>query len=1764
LAPSGGPANGTLSFNPDGSFTYTPKAGFHGADSFTYVANDGFADSLPTTVTLNVDTAPVAVNDTYIVAPNQTLDTFEANLPGVLGNDVDADGDPLTATAFTQSGPLHGQLSFNADGSFVYTPFPGFFEPDQFTYVASDGVATSNVATVTLRPPPIGGHDTYLVAPGQSLVIPPDQAAVSGVLANDFDGAGDPLTARLQSGPSDGSLDFNADGSFTYTPKADFHGADSFTYVANDGFADSQPTTVTLNVDIAPVAVDDTYFVAPGRTLDTNFLQNFSVLNNDTDADGDPLTAQLASGLGPDNGHLDLSSDGSFVYTPRPGFEGTDSFSYYAFDGLVLSNLATVTINVAPDAPPVTTVPGDQLVQQGMNTPISGISVADADADTAGETITVVLSDATGILAATGTGVSSPGTTLTISGSLTKVNNELGTLTLLESGPGSDTIDVATSDGRGGSDDHKIAVSINSPVVVAVAISTPTSPKEGVAFDGQVATFTSSNPSDVVSSFTALVDWGDGTVEAGTVSEVNGSFAVSVPNSSHSYADEGDYTATVSVARTADGLTRTGSGTIAVAEGDVLTPLPVSLFVDPDKTVAGNVAFFSDTVASPPGDFTATIDWGDGTTSAGVVSLENGTLVVSGTHAYSAVGVDTVDVTLTENAPGRATATSSTTAYVGAVVTVGFIGSPDLITTEGTPFSGQIATFRSSNLLDTTASYTATIDWGDGTTTPGTISGGNGSFFVSAPGFQHIYADEGAYDATVTVTRGADHTSSTASGKITVLDADTLFAVIPVQAVDTSAGQPFNAVATFIDTPSISSPLSPLSPASDFTATIDWGDGTTSSGIVSGGGSGFGSGQAETFTVSGSHTYTTADRHFFTVTLTDDAPGGTTATSSGTVYVGATLGIVVDPTAGVGPPPVEHSLFSGQVATFTSTNPLDTAASYSAVIDWGDGTSAGTITQQNGGFVVSGQHTYFDDGDYPMKVTVVRTADGTASTGSSGFPIRVGDDDVLTADPPVLLAANPQFFGLVATFADSDKLSQQGDFMASIDWGDGTSTMGGVSGGGGTLAVSGSHTYAATGQYKVTATLVDDDSAGAGGRPGVLVTTMVVETLSVVLSGAAREGSTLIATPTLSGNISGSAADVTYQWMRGGSAIAGATSSTYQLTEADELSQITVQASFTDAGTGQTLNATSNPSGVVLDPPPMLSVSILGTAQENQTLQAIAVASSGDAVITYQWQQFNGTTWVNIARATGATYQVVEPNENHQLRVVARSSDPDSGNASATSAPTAAVIDVTPTISVTISGTAQEGQLLSATAIVTSDGDGGQTTYQWQELIASSWVAISGATSASFRATEPVEGRELRVKATFTDDTGQSVSATSDPTAPVVDPTPALSLTVTGIAQEGRTLTAHPHITSDADGGTTTYQWQRLIGSTWTDIVGAQASTYQVAEPDEGFELRATAIFTDDTSQTASAASAATASVIDIAPTLSVSISGTAQDGQTLNATAIANDADASISLQWQQLINGTWTDIVGATASSYLIDETNEGRRLRVSAKSADPDGGGITVNSAATAPVADPPPTLTIASSSLFVAAGGSVSLPISVAGFDADDKVSVRVAGLPIYETITDALDNKTFAGNSVSLTAAEVNSGLTLHSTYGGSGQPVDTLMVTAANTALGEFSTSPAQTITVTDPPVPSVLAGTEDRNGALQDMAGSGHDPLPNSLTALMNAGVPTPPGTAQTLDRAVALLGQYIASSFATSSAGRDEPLVADPMPASPQQSFVAPPQRL
>ena len=438
-----GVTNGTLTFNPDGSFTYTPNAGWSGNDTFTYTANDSLLASNVATVTITVNAvneAPVAVDDNYTTDEGTTL---TVSAPGVLANDDDPDGDALTAAL--DAGPGHGTLTLNPDGSFIYTPESGFSGTDSFTYTANDGTLGSATATVTItvnpvNEAPITVDDTYATDEGVTLSV-----NAPGVLANDDDPDADTLTAVLVDGVSHGTLTLNPDGSFVYTPDTDFAGTDSFTYRASDGELESATATVTITVTAVnhpPVAAGD----ACTLEQDTTHTEPApGVLANDDDPDGDDLTAVLESSVS--HGSLTLNTDGSFTYTPNAGWSGIDTFTYKAFDGELYSDVATVTITVteaANNPPEVTavTAPTDPQLP-GSLIQVTG-TFTDPDA---GDTHTATWT--------WGDGATSEGTvdeaTGTVSGSHTYT------------APGTCTITLTVTDSEGASGTGTTTVTVQTP-----------------------------------------------------------------------------------------------------------------------------------------------------------------------------------------------------------------------------------------------------------------------------------------------------------------------------------------------------------------------------------------------------------------------------------------------------------------------------------------------------------------------------------------------------------------------------------------------------------------------------------------------------------------------------------------------------------------------------------------------------------------------------------------------------------------------------------------------------------------------------------------------------------------------------------------------------------------------------------------------------------------------------------------------------------------------------------------------------------------------------------------------------------------------------------------------------------------------------------------------------------------------------------------------------------------------------------------------------
>ena len=448
------PANGTLALATDGSFTYTPDVNFNGFDSFTYHAGDGTANSNIATVTVKVNPvndAPVARDDAYSTDEDTPL-TVEA--PGVLGNDIDPEGDPLTAALI--EGPVNGSLSLAADGSFTYTPNANFNGTDSFGYTVSDGNGGTDTANVTvtvnaINDPPVATDNAYSTNEDTPLNV-----TAPGVLGNDIDPDVDPLTAVLGVGPTKGSLTLAADGSFTYIPNADFNGFDSFTYVANDGNVNSNIATVTITVDAvndAPVAVGDAYNTDEDTSLT---VAAAGVLAGDIDIDGDGLTAILVSDVS--NGMLTLNADGSFSYTPDANYTGNDSFTYLANDGTANSNIATVTVTVNPvnDAPVAT----DDAYDTDEDTPLTveAPGVLGNDIDPEGDPLTAALSEGP------------------VNGSLSLAADGSFTYTPDVNFNGSDSFTYHAGDGTANSNIATVTITVNpvndAPVAVGDAYST--------------------------------------------------------------------------------------------------------------------------------------------------------------------------------------------------------------------------------------------------------------------------------------------------------------------------------------------------------------------------------------------------------------------------------------------------------------------------------------------------------------------------------------------------------------------------------------------------------------------------------------------------------------------------------------------------------------------------------------------------------------------------------------------------------------------------------------------------------------------------------------------------------------------------------------------------------------------------------------------------------------------------------------------------------------------------------------------------------------------------------------------------------------------------------------------------------------------------------------------------------------------------------------------------------------------------------------------
>lgn len=288
----------------------------------------------------------------------------------------------------------YGAMNYQAGNQRYFLEVTGVAANPGLVTVTSDQ-GGSDTQAVPFTGAPVASDDAHTTPEDAVLTV-----AAPGLLANDSLGGtfNVALSAQLDVSPGVGSVVVNADGSFTYTPLANFAGIDAFSYVVTDGTGTSAPATVVITVSAvndAPIAVDDgPYSVLAGQVLSIPAAQG--VLVNDSDPEGDLLSAVLLTQ--PLDGFVSLSPNGAFDYVAGL-LPGQVTFTYVAFDGNAASAPTTVTIDVLAQAntAPVAVDDYAQVRRNTLNNP-TGFSVtmnlvandSDAEGNLDPTTLTIV------------------------------------------------------------------------------------------------------------------------------------------------------------------------------------------------------------------------------------------------------------------------------------------------------------------------------------------------------------------------------------------------------------------------------------------------------------------------------------------------------------------------------------------------------------------------------------------------------------------------------------------------------------------------------------------------------------------------------------------------------------------------------------------------------------------------------------------------------------------------------------------------------------------------------------------------------------------------------------------------------------------------------------------------------------------------------------------------------------------------------------------------------------------------------------------------------------------------------------------------------------------------------------------------------------------------------------------------------------------------------------------------------------------------------
>ncbi|MCL1141072.1 retention module-containing protein, partial [Shewanella pneumatophori] len=464
---------GSLVINADGSYTFTPNADWNGTvPVISYTTNTGETATLTLEVTA-IDDPSIVVNDSQTIAEDQVA------TGNVLANDSDIDSD-LSVTSFEVNGETYaagttvvldgGSLVINADGSYTFTPNADW---NGTVPVISYTTNTGESATLTLE---VTAVDDPSVVANDSQTIAEDQVATGNVLANDsdidsdlsvtsFEVNGETYAAGTTVALDGGSLVINADGSYTFTPNADWNGTvPVISYTTNTG------ETATLTLEVAPID-DPSIVVNDSQTIAEDEVATGNVLANDSDIDSDlSVTSFEVNGetyaagttVALDGGSLVINADGSYTFTPNADWNGVVPVISYTTN---TGETATLTLEVTPtvDGAPQVTITSD-IDNDGI------INSAELNGST----------DVNATIDLTGTGAQ-VGDTLTVNGTeiiLTQedINNGSIDVTLPSPGEGNEIVVVATITDQAGNtsapgSDSATLDAIDGNITISLAVN---------------------------------------------------------------------------------------------------------------------------------------------------------------------------------------------------------------------------------------------------------------------------------------------------------------------------------------------------------------------------------------------------------------------------------------------------------------------------------------------------------------------------------------------------------------------------------------------------------------------------------------------------------------------------------------------------------------------------------------------------------------------------------------------------------------------------------------------------------------------------------------------------------------------------------------------------------------------------------------------------------------------------------------------------------------------------------------------------------------------------------------------------------------------------------------------------------------------------------------------------------------------------------------------------------------------------------------------